>query len=112
VKSAADAVALWAISKASERARLDLHVDYTIESARRGRFETARDVALETVGHVSVEDPRPHLLLGQLAIALGDRRLLAEARTFLQALKFDDWLQHLDGLAQAGVSGFGEAPGA
>lgn len=106
VTSTDAAITAWAITKATEFARLDLYTEYVVGAARLGRFEVARDVALETVGHVSLEDPRPHLLLGQLALALGDRDLLGEARAFLQYLEFEEWMQHLDGLEQAGATGF------
>ena len=46
-------------------------------------------------GTLSLEDPRPHLLLGELAVMLRDRTLLHEARTFLRFLKHESWEQKL-----------------
>ena len=83
LKTPADLGVLWTIHKASEMARLELYVAHALRSARAGQLEAARDVALESVGHVSLEDPRPHLLLGRLAVVLRDRTLLEEARRFL-----------------------------
>jgi len=83
LKTPADLGVLWTIHKASEMARLELYVAHALRSARAGQLEAARDVALESVGHVSLEDSRPHLLLGRLAVVLRDRTLLEEARRFL-----------------------------
>lgn len=109
VTTADDAIALWAIAKATELARLNLYFAYALRAARAGRLEIARDVALETVAHVSLEDPRPHLLLGQVAVALGDRRLVGEAKRFLQFLKLDAWERALDRAIRSGSSDFESA---
>jgi hypothetical protein len=106
VTTADRAVALWALAKASELARLDLYVEYARLSAQEGELEVARDVALETVGHVSLEDPRPHLLLGQIAVALGDGRLLGEARAFLRYFEHEPWERRLDQAVRSGGSDF------
>lgn len=97
----ADLLVLWAIHKATELARLELYLASALKSARKGECETARDVALEVVGHVSLEDPRPHLLLGELAVMLRDRTLLHEARTFLRFLKHESWEQKLALMAES-----------
>jgi|SRR5580693_6707947 hypothetical protein len=68
LKTPDDLIGTWCIFKAAELARAHLYYSYALEAARAGRIETARDVALETVGHVNLENPRPHLLLGQLAV--------------------------------------------
>ena len=47
-------------------------LDYAQAAARAQQFYTARDVQLEAAAHVSVEDPRLHLSLGQVAVALYD----------------------------------------
>lgn len=99
-------LALWAIHKATEIARLQLYCAYALRSARAGQLEAARDVALEAVGHVSSEDPRPHLLLGELAVALGDRTLLQEAQMFLRFFKHEPWEQRLSVAEQAGQALF------
>jgi hypothetical protein len=106
MKNAADVVMVWAIHKATELTRSDLYFSYALAAACAGRLEVARDVALESVGHVSLEDPRLHLLLGQLAIGLGDRTLLREARTFLRFLNLIPWERKLDELERSGSQDF------
>jgi hypothetical protein len=106
IHNAADLLTLWSIQKGGELARADLYFGYALEAARAGALEVARDVALETVGHVSLEDPRLHLLLGQVAVGLRDRRLLAEAKSFLRFLKLDPWERRLDEVEHAGVPDF------
>ena len=95
LKTPGDLLVLWAIHKATEVARLELYFGYALRSARAGQLEAAREVALEAVGHVSLEDPRPHLLLGELAVALRDRTLLQEAETFLRFFKHESSEQKL-----------------
>ena len=95
LRHASDLLQVWCIHKSTEVARTDLYFGYALGAARDGALEVAREVALETVGHVSVEDPRSHLLLGQLAVALQDRSLLAEAKAFLRFLKLGPWEQKL-----------------
>jgi hypothetical protein len=102
VKSADDLLVLWTIHKATELARLDLYLDYAMASARAGQLETARDVALETVGHVNPEDPRAHLLLGELGVSLGDRTLLREAQECLRFFNHGPWNRRLDQVVQSG----------
>jgi hypothetical protein len=81
---------------------LDLYFAYALQLARAGHLETARDVALETVGHVSLEDPRPHLLLGELGVALGERTLIDEAQEFLRFLKQNAWERNLAEIVRTG----------
>jgi hypothetical protein len=106
VTTADRAVEIWSIFKASELARLDLYLSHAWASARAGQLDVARDVALETVAHVSLEDPRAHLLLGQIAVALRDHELLREARSFLQFLKLGPWESKLDEAARSGSPDF------
>lgn len=106
LKAADDLIGVWSIFKATELARLNLYFSYALEAARAGRIETARDVAMETVGHVSPEDPRPHLLLGELAVKLRDRKLLREARAFLRFLNLDRWERKLEQVEQSGSPDF------
>ena len=54
------------------------------------------------MGHVTLENPHAHLLLGQLAVGLKDRQLLAEAKAFLEFLELDKWAHKLDQMAQSG----------
>jgi len=103
---AASVVELWAIHKATELARRELYFEYALQSARGGRLEVAREVALEGVGHVSFEDPRLHLLLGQIAISLADRPLLREARAFLRFLRLAPWERKLDEAQRSGSVDF------
>lgn len=77
----------WRIFTATRIARCILYFEFARTAALNNEPLTARDVALELVGHVSADDPRPHLLLGKLALRLGDKRLLKEAKDFLAFLK-------------------------
>ncbi len=106
VKSADHLLELWALHKATELARLSLYVDYAMKSARAGKLTVARDIALETVGHVSIEDPHPHLLLGKIAVALGDATLLREAKAFLLYFKHESWGRELDAITRTGSPNF------
>lgn len=69
--TAGDALKMWAVFKATELARADLYFEFALDAARARRLAVAREVALETVGHVTMEDPRPHFPLGQLGVGLG-----------------------------------------
>ena len=104
-----DAVEIWARSKGQARARQELYLARALELARAGRIETARELALEMAGHVTLEDPDTHLLLGQIAVGLGDRTLLAEARALLRAQGAEAWEKKLDAVALSGAPDF-EAP--
>lgn len=106
VTTADDAINCWSIIKAAELARLDLYLTHAQKSARAGELYTSRDVLLETAGHVSFEDPRVHVLLGQVAVALHDRELLLEAKTFLQFFKLHSWERKLDQVVQSGSLNF------
>jgi hypothetical protein len=106
IKTDDDTLAFWAISKATELARADLYFAFALESARAGRLEGARDVALETIGHVTMEDPRPHLLLGNLGVGLRDQNLIQEAKSFLSFLKLDEWERKLDEVVRSNSPDF------
>jgi len=69
-------------------------------------LEVARDVALEAIGHVTLEDPRLHFLLGQLALGLSDRVLLREARAHMAFFRQDMWEQRLDRSVRSGSPEF------
>lgn len=103
-----DLLQLWSISKAGELARADLYFAYALRLAREGQLEIAREVALEAVGHVTFENLRLHLLLGQIAVAMNDRRLLEEAKTFLQFFNFTRWERRLDQIARRKSPNFEE----
>jgi len=106
INSTSDLITLWSIVKSTQLARLELYLAYALNSARAGLFEIAREVAIEIVGHVSTEDPRPHLLLGQVAVVLSDDTLFREAKAFLHLLKFDAWERKLDQDALSGALDF------
>jgi hypothetical protein len=106
MRAAADIVKIWGMRKALELAWTELYFDYALEAARSGGLEVARDVALESVGHVTMEDPRPHLLLGQVAVVMGDRTLLLEAKAFLRFFRFTDWERKLDEVERSGSTDF------
>ena len=110
VTTAEKAIDCWSIFKAGELARLDLYLNYARAAACAGRLAMARDVALETVAHVSLDDPRAHLLLGQVAVALRDRDLLREAKDFLRFLKAGSWEQKLDEAVRSGAPEFEPLP--
>jgi hypothetical protein len=106
VESAARLLTLWSIFKGLKLARADLYFAFALQSARIGALERARDVALETAGHVTFEDARVHLLLGQVAIALRDRRLLSEARACLARLGVSACEQKLNEVERSGKPDF------
>jgi len=106
---------LRCVYKATEIARAELYFAYALNAARLGKTEVARDVMLEAAGHVTLENLKFHLLLGELAIALNDPRLLDEAKMFLRFLGASQWDVKLDQDFRAGVpdlSCFSESPAA
>lgn len=107
MKAAQDVLVVWAIVRSTMLARADLYHAFALDSARAGQFDVARDVALETLGHVSLEDARPHFLLGQIGVATGDRTLLQEARAFLRFLHSDEWERKLGEIERTGSTDFG-----
>lgn len=106
VKTADVLLELMAIFQATQFARASLYLDYAIGLARSEQFAEARDVAIETVGHVTMEDPRVHLLLGQLGVALKDRKLVGEAKAFLAFLKSVASERKLDSVISTGLPNF------
>jgi hypothetical protein len=88
-------ISLWAISKATELARLNLYLNYAQTLAVGARFALARQVAYETIAHVAPDSPQAHLLLGELGVALRDRRLVGEAETFLRFLRAETFATKL-----------------
>jgi hypothetical protein len=83
--------------------RAALYEAYALGLARRGQFEAARAVALETVAHVTMDRAQPHFLLGQLAVSLGDQTLLREAKTFLRVFGFTEWEGKLVDVVRSGL---------
>jgi hypothetical protein len=106
VTTSDDAITCWSIYKAIELARLNLYLTHAQVSARAGELDIAREVLLETAAHVSFEDPRVHVLLGQVAVVLHDRELLREAKAFLQFFRLDSWERRLDEIVQSGSPNF------
>ena len=102
----ADVIKVWAIGESIQLARMEFYIGRALEWAREGRLEAARELALESVGHVHFEDPRPHLMLGQLAVVLGDRQLLKEARSFLRYFGFISSERILDDVERLGTCDF------
>ena len=95
-------VRLWCRYTATARSRAELYIGAAVTAARDRRLGRARDVLLEAVGHVTAEDARMHLLLGQLAVALEDRVLLEEARHFLRFCAPETWERRLDEIVRTG----------
>jgi len=99
-------ISLWAISKATELARLHLYLNYAQTLAAGKHFDLARQVAYETVAHVAPDSPQAHLLLGEVGIALKDRRLVEEAEKFLRFLRAESFATKLLHDAQLAVADF------
>jgi len=93
--AAESVVKTWAIHKASELARESLYFAHAEEAAAHGDFQEAKETALEAIQHVTSESPRLHLMVGKIALALGEKNLFAEARAFLEFLKAEELLQAL-----------------
>ena len=91
-----DIINCWSICKSIQLARLEHFLNYAQAAARAEQFYTARDVLLEAAAHVSVEDPRLHWALGQVAMALYDSELLHEVKNFLRFFKLTSWERRLD----------------
>ena len=96
-----DVINCWSVVKSIELARLEQSLNYAQAAARAEQFYTARDVLFEAAAHISIEDPRLHLSLGQVAVALYDSQLLHEAKTFLRFFKLKSWERQLDQIARS-----------
>jgi hypothetical protein len=97
---------LWAGTKAQERARLELYLEHATVAANAGDWLQVKDIALETIGHVSPVDPRLHTLVGRAAYDLGDQTLFDEAKQFLLFLAWmSDAQSGLRAADKAGHSG-------
>jgi hypothetical protein len=101
-----DVINCWSIVKSIELARLERFLKYAQAAARAEQFYTARDVLLEAAAHVSIEDPRLHLSLGQVALALYDSELLHEVKTFLRFFKLKSWEGRLNQMAHSRRSNY------
>ncbi len=96
-----DLINCWSMVKSIELARLEQSLYYAQAAARAQQFYTARDVLFEAAAHISIEDPRLHLSLGQVAVALYDSQLLHEAKSFLRFFKLQSWERRLDQIARS-----------
>jgi len=96
-----DIITCWSVVKAMELARMEGHLTYAQACSRAEQFYTARDVLLEAAAHVSLEDPRLHMWLGQVAVALYDDELFRQAKSFLQFFELKSWERRLDLVAES-----------
>jgi hypothetical protein len=103
---AAYLVEMIGVHKSSEMARRYLYYHYALAKARAGQHAVARDVLLESVGHVTMSDPDTHLLLGQLGIAMEDDELVREAHEYLRFFGSGAWDRKLESVELAGKADF------
>jgi hypothetical protein len=101
-----DVIEIWSIHRGKQMALLKLYLAFGLKEARAGRLEVARDVGLACAGHITLGEPRLHLLLGQVAVALRDRVLVGEAGAYLKLLRDDARVRLLDRSAAAGIPDF------
>jgi hypothetical protein len=99
-------VQMIGVHKASEMARRHLYYQYALQKARMGHHVSARDVLLESVGHVTMSDPDTHLLLGQLGIAMNDAELVHEAHEYLRFFGSGAWDRKLEQVELSGKADF------
>jgi hypothetical protein len=85
----------WAIHKSDELAREFLYFAQANDASACGDFQLAEATTLDAVRHVTAESPRLHLLLGKIALSLGDEDLFREAKAFLEFPQADHSLQEL-----------------
>lgn len=85
----------WGVHKSGELARESLYFGRAEEATARGDFGDAKETALHAIQHVTSESPRLHLLLGKIALSLGDKDLFRDAKAFLEFLRADHFLQEL-----------------
>ena len=88
-------VKIWAIHKSGELARESVYFARANEAVERGNFQEAKETALEAVQHVTMESPRLHLLLGKVALFLGEKQMFCEARTLLEFLQAEQPVREL-----------------
>ena len=96
-QSDADMFGVWATFKSAELTRISLYTEFAAETARAGMPDIARDILLETVGHVDITSADAHIGLALMARLLGDQVLRKEAETFLEFLKVPGWRETLAG---------------
>jgi hypothetical protein len=106
MRSAEDIITVWAITTSTQQARVNMYLRYAVDQALAGRLDVARDVALETIAHVTLEEARVHTFLGHVAVALNDRGLLREAVRFLRFLREDGLAERLQAVEDRGTPDF------
>jgi hypothetical protein len=99
-------VQMIGVHKATEMARRHLYYHYALQKARMGHHVAARDVLLESVGHVTMSDPDTHLLLGQLGVAMNDAELASEAHEYLRFFGSGAWDRKLEQVELSGRADF------
>ena len=105
----ATAEQVWAalqVSAANKLARSRLYLTYALSAACAGRITEALEVALECAGHVTLEDPNVHLLLGRIGVALKDPVLADEARALLMLIGARAYAEKLDQAVASGATDF------
>jgi len=99
-------VQMIGVQKSTEMARRHLYYHYALQKARMGHHVAARDVLLESVGHVTMSDPDTHLLLGQIGLALSDDELVREAHEYLRFFGSGAWDRKLEQVELSGRADF------
>lgn len=93
-------------TRGGEMASEKLHFQYALDSARAGHLEEAREVGLQAVSHITIEDPNMHLLLGQVGVALADGALTSDALAMLRFLQAAPYVAKLETVAEIGAADF------
>jgi hypothetical protein len=93
--SAETAIRVWAINKSGELARESLYFVRASDAFSQGDLRRAKITGLEAVEHVTAESPRLHLLLGRIALSLGEQEMFYAARRFLEYLQANQALEEL-----------------
>lgn len=86
IQTVDDAIAHWSFVKAVEYARADFYFQLAERMLASGDCKGARDLALQAVLHVTLEDPRFHLLLVEVGQRIDDKTLIDEARLTLRQM--------------------------
>lgn len=88
-------VKIWSIHKSGELARESVYFARASQAVAGGNFQEAKETALEAIQHITMESPRLHLLLGKVALFLGEKEVFCEARAFLEFLQAEQPLREL-----------------
>lgn len=106
LRAVTDVHFILATSLAMAMHRANVYWAYVVEQAQQGRYDEAQLVAIETVGHVTLDDTRIHLLIGMLALARKDQSLLQESKTMLRHFWAKAALDDLERIEQTGIVDF------